>query len=134
MGRRALAMAKILVVDDSKFSRNRAIEALRRAGHEVFEASDGEVGLKMVATLAPDCVLLDMLMPVLDGPGFLSHLRAGGSDLPVVVVTADIQESTRALCENLGVSGFLQKPARGEDICRKVQDALIGRQGGIPCS
>ena len=127
-------MAKILVVDDSKFSRNRAIEALRRAGHEVFEASDGEVGLKMVATLAPDCVLLDMLMPVLDGPGFLSHLRAGGSDLPVVVVTADIQESTRALCENLGVSGFLQKPARGEDICRKVQDALIGRQGGIPCS
>ena len=127
-------MAKILVVDDSKFSRNRAIEALRRAGHEVFEASDGEVGLKMVATLAPDCVLLDMLMPVLDGPGFLSHLRAGGSDLPVVVVTADIQESTRELCENLGVSGFLQKPARGEDICRKVQDALIGRQGGIPCS
>jgi CheY-like chemotaxis protein len=134
MGRRALAMAKILVVDDSKFSRNRAIEALRRAGHEVLEASDGEVGLEVVATCAPDCVLLDMLMPVLDGPKFLSRLRAGGSDLPVVVLTADIQASTRELCENLGVSGFLQKPARGEDICRTVQDALVSRQGGIPCS
>jgi CheY-like chemotaxis protein len=134
MGKRALAMAKILVVDDSRFSRTRAIEALRRAGHEVVEASDGEVGLGMIATHAPDCVLLDMLMPVLDGPGFLSRLRAGGSDLPVVVVTADIQASTRELCENLGVSGFLQKPARGEDICRRVQDALVGRQGGIPCS
>ena len=53
MGRRALAMAKILVVDDSKFSRHRAIEALRRAGHAVFEASDGEVGLEVVATHAP---------------------------------------------------------------------------------
>ncbi len=127
-------MAKILVVDDSKFSRNRAIEALRKAGHEVFEASDGEVGLEVVATHAPDCVLLDMLMPVLDGPKFLSRLRAGGSDLPVVVLTADIQASTRESCENLGVSGFLKKPARGEDICRTVHDALVGRKGEIPCS
>ena len=64
--RSVLAMAKILVVDDSKFSRNRAIEALRNAGHEVFEAPDGQIGLEQVATHDPDCVLLDMLMPVLD--------------------------------------------------------------------
>jgi CheY-like chemotaxis protein len=126
-------MAKILVVDDSKFSRNRAIEALRRAGHEVFEAPDGEVGLEAVATHAPECVLLDMLMPVLDGQAFLTRLRSGGSRLPVVVVTADIQSSTRELCENLGVSGFLQKPARGEDICRVVEDILGGRRGGVSC-
>src|SRR4051812_14253948 len=110
-------MAKILVVDDSKFSRNRAIEALRLAGHEVFEAPDGEIALEAVATHDPDCVLLDMLMPVLDGLGFLGRLRGDGCHLPVVVATADIQSSTRELCENLGVSGFLQKPARGEEIC-----------------
>src|SRR3954469_8157276 len=122
-------MAKILVVDDSKFSRSRAIEALRKAGHEVLEAPDGKVGLEAVAAHDPDCVLLDMLMPVLDGPEFLGRLRAGGSDLPVVVVTADIQSSTRAACESLGVSGFLQKPARGEDICRTVEGALVGGRG-----
>jgi DNA-binding NarL/FixJ family response regulator len=61
-------------------------------------------------------------------------LRAGGSDLPVVVVTADIQSSTREMCESLGVSGFLQKPARGEAICRMVEDALVGRQGEVRCS
>ena len=126
-------MAKILVVDDSRFSRNRAIEALRKAGHEVFEAPDGEAGLGVVAAQGPDCVLLDMLMPVLDGPGFLARLRAGGSCLPVVVVTADIQAGTREICENLGVSGFLQKPARGEEICRSVDAALVGRRGGVPC-
>jgi CheY-like chemotaxis protein len=87
----------------------------------------------LVAAHAPDCVLLDMLMPVLDGPAFLSRLRAGGSNLPVVVVTADIQASTREICENLGVSGFLQKPARGEDVCRSVEDALADRRGGVPC-
>jgi CheY-like chemotaxis protein len=126
-------MAKILVVDDSKFSRNRAIEALRKAGHEVLEAPDGKVGLEVVAAHELDCVLLDMLMPVLDGPEFLGRLRAGGSSLPVVVVTADIQSSTRALCQGLGVSGFLQKPARGEDICRTVEAALSCRQGGVTC-
>ncbi len=126
-------MGKILVVDDSKFSRIRIIEPLRRAGHDVFEAPDGAVGLEMVATHGPDCVLLDMLMPVLDGREFLSRLRATGSHLPVVVVTADIQSSTREICESLGVSGFLQKPACGEDICRMVEQALACEPGGVPC-
>ena len=126
-------MAKILVVDDSKFSRSLLIGPLRGAGHEVFEAQDGSVGLEMVATIRPDCVLLDMLMPVLDGHEFLRRLRDGGSQLAVVVVTADIQSSTRQQCEDLGVSGFLQKPACGEKICRTVELALAGEPGGVPC-
>ncbi len=91
-------------------------------------------GLEAVAAHDPDCVLLDLLMPVLTGSEFLRRLRAGGSDLPVVVVTADIQSSTRALCEHLGVSGFLQKPVRGEEICRNVEGALKGKRGGMPCT
>jgi len=126
-------MAKILVIDDSKFSRCRTIEPLRRAGHELFEASNGAIGLEMVASHRPDCVLLDMVMPVLDGPAFLSRLRAGGSQVPVVVVTADIQSSTHELCENLGVSGFLHKPACGEDICRMVEAVLANDPGAVPC-
>jgi two-component system chemotaxis response regulator CheY len=48
-------------------------------------------------------------------------------------VTADIQSSTREICEGLGVSGFLQKPACGEDLCRVVEHALAGEPGGVPC-
>ena len=116
-------MSKILVVDDSKFSRSRAVEALRRAGHEVFEAPNGEIGMAVLGTAAPDCVVLDMLMPVLDGVGFLRRIRCQGSLLPVVVLTADIQQSTRELCETLSVSGFLHKPAQGDEICRVVENA-----------
>ena len=117
-------MSKILVVDDSKFSRKRAVEALRLGGHEVVEAPDGEEGIAVLKTAEPDCVVLDMLMPVLDGIGFLRRIRHQGSFLPVVVLTADIQDSTREICEGLGVNGFLQKPARGEDLCREVENAL----------
>jgi CheY-like chemotaxis protein len=131
--RSPLTMARILVVDDSKFSRNRAMEALRKAGHEVFEAQDGELGLEAIAVHAPDCVLLDMLMPVLAGPEFLDRLRSAGSQLPVVVMTADIQTSTRALCESAGVSAFLQKPIRGDEVCRAIDDALVGGRGGVRC-
>ncbi len=127
-------MAKILVVDDSKFSRTRAAEALRRAGHEVGEAPDGQAGLAAIAAEPPDCVLLDMLMPVLDGPGFLERLRGSGSDLPVLVLTADIQSGTRRLCERLGVSGFLQKPAAGDEIARRVDEVLAPTRGARSCA
>lgn len=122
-------MAKVLVVDDSKFSRGMTTRSLSQGGHEVVEAADGELGLEAVRRHAPDCVVLDMLMPVLDGPGFLGRLRGEGSTLPVVVSTADIQASSRALCEGLGVSGFLNKPARAEDLLRCVESALLGIKG-----
>lgn len=128
-----LTMAKILIVDDSKFSRSRAAEGLRRAGHEVVEAADGAAGLDAVAAHDPDCVLLDMLMPILDGPGFLAGLRESGSNLPVLVLTADIQAGTRAICDDYGVRAFLQKPARSDEILRLVDEALGVGQGGVAC-
>jgi two-component system chemotaxis response regulator CheY len=121
-------MSKVLVIDDSKFSRHRAVDALRHAGHEVVEASDGEMGIAVLGTESPDCVVLDMLMPVLDGIGFLRRIRDQGMRLPVIVVTADIQQSTRNLCEGLGVSAFLHKPARGEEVCGVVDKALQIRE------
>ena len=120
-------MARVLVIDDSKFSRNLAARALREAGHEVVEACNGELGLEAVRDHTPDCVVLDLLMPVLDGPGFLQRLRGDGSDLPVVVATADIQKSSREQCEELGVSGFVNKPARAEELCPSVDAGPPGR-------
>ena len=123
-------MARVLVIDDSRFSRNMTARILREAGHEVVEASDGESGLAAVHEHAPDCVVLDLLMPILDGPGFLNRLRGAGSVLPVVVASADIQTSTRLLCEGLGISGFVNKPARAEELCPCIERAIKGSSVG----
>lgn len=118
-------MAKFLVIDDSRFSRNRTVAALREQGHDVVEMSNGEEGLAATIAHTPDCVVLDMLMPVMDGPEFLRRLRGSGSDLPVIVLTADIQASTRVLCEELGVRGFLNKPLRPEELSRCFEQTLL---------
>ena len=123
-------MARVLVIDDSRFSRNMTARILREAGHEVVEASDGERGLEAVQEHEPDCVVLDLLMPILDGPGFLNRLRGAGSVLPVVVASADIQTSTRLLCEGLGISGFVNKPARAEELCPCIDRAIQGSSVG----
>jgi CheY-like chemotaxis protein len=126
-------MSRVLVIDDSKFSRNMTSRTLREAGYEVFEAQNGAVGLDAVATHLPDCVVLDLLMPVLDGLGFLQRLRSTGSDLPVIVATADIQAGSRALCESLIVSGFLNKPARTEELLPTVERAILERREDAWC-
>jgi CheY-like chemotaxis protein len=126
-------MSRVLVIDDSKFSRNRTSWALREAGHEVFEAENGSIGLDAVAAHAPDCVVLDLLMPILSGVGFLRRLRATGSDLPVIVATADIQDGSRAICESLIVSGFLNKPTRAEELLPTVERAILERRERTAC-
>ena len=83
-------MAKILVIDDSKFSRKVATLALRGGGHEVIEAEDGQKGLDAVDASNPDCVVCDLLMPNLDGIGFLERLRGGGSSLPVIIERVEV--------------------------------------------
>jgi CheY-like chemotaxis protein len=125
-------MARVLVIDDSKFSRSVTSAVLRAVGHEVEEAANGELGLTAVAGSAPDCVVLDLLMPVLDGPGFLKRLRETGSGLPVVVATADIQATSRRMCLALGANGFVNKPIRPEELSAAVGQALLAK-GGMPC-
>jgi CheY-like chemotaxis protein len=63
-------------------------------------------------------------MPVLDGPSFLTRLRGGGSSLPVIVLSADIQSSSKAMCEELGINGFLNKPWKAPDLLRVVSEAV----------
>jgi CheY-like chemotaxis protein len=93
-----------------------AREPLRSAGYEVVAANNGENGLLAVTEHQPDCIVLDLLMPVMDGPEFLRQLRASGAEVPVIVVSADIQESSRALVEDLGISGFLNKPVKSKEL------------------
>ncbi len=91
--------APILVIDDDPECREMVRRFLERDGREVVEATDGEAGLRMIAVRYPSMVLLDLMMPVLDGFGFLAELpkRFPGARMPVVVLTAkDLTAEDRA--------------------------------------
>ena len=116
-------MAEILVVDDSRLSRRFLTTPLKQAGHSITEAVNGEEGLRAFEASSPELVVTDLLMPVMDGPTLLAHLR-DRSQVPVIVVSADIQESTRELVMQLGISSFLNKPFQAEQLLEAVNAAL----------
>ncbi len=104
-------MTKILVIDDSSFQRGRIREILKKIDdYEIQEAADGRQGLEMITTFAPDCILLDLLMPGMDGLSFLRTLQKQEQHTPVIVLTADIQETTRQECLKLGAKEVFHKP------------------------
>lgn len=118
-------MPKVLVVDDSGFIRGRIVRIVKGLGHAVEQASSAKQALQMLEGERPDCIMTDILMPEMDGIELLGQLRADNSqfaDLPVVVLTADIQDSTRERCEELGVSGFINKPPKAAEIERVLSE------------
>ncbi len=117
-------MAKILVVDDSLFARMNICDILKEAGHETLEAANGTEGLKKVLAENPECVLSDLLMPEMDGIAFLKSLREKKIDLPVIVLSADVQETKRKQCLELGTAGFISKPPRKDEILAMVARTL----------
>ena len=108
---------RILIVEDDADTRRWLHRTLRGDAWQVSEAENGRVALERVADCRPDLILLDLMMPEMDGFEFLAQLRADHSwhDIPVIVVTAaDLSESDRSRL-NGGVERVLQKAALGGD-------------------
>ena len=124
-------MAKILVVDDSNLARRTTRRILEEAGYEVVDAEDGLTALERYFIEKPNLVLLDVTMREMDGIEVLSRLRQIDAHACVIIVTADIQSSTRQMAEDGGASGFVVKPVTSPSLLAAVQDAL---QGDAKCS
>jgi CheY-like chemotaxis protein len=110
----------ILVVDDEKAIRELLARVLTIAGYEVDSAADGHEALERVAARRPDLILLDLMMPVLDGWSVLDRLREQRDPPPVVVVSAYLD---RGRVVAAGAVGYLSKPFRSTDLletCRRV--------------
>ena len=117
----------ILVVDDSLFLRKRIRQVLKEDGYTLVEATSGKAALVEIEKQRFDCILTDLVMPDLDGFGLLAELQKRNLSTPVVVLTADIQKTTRERCEQLGASTFIQKPLNPELLRSALSKALGGR-------
>jgi CheY-like chemotaxis protein len=114
-------MAAILIIDDSSYMRSKIRSILKSDGYDILEAENGYKGLQMIREHSPDCVILDLILPEMDG---LKVLKALQSKIPVVVVTADIQESVFEQCLELGAKAFINKPPKEDKLRNTVKNIL----------
>lgn len=117
-------MSRILTVDDSRAIRAIVARQVTEMGYEVDEAEDGEQGLERLAGAKYDLVLLDVTMPVLDGPGMLRRMRERGDLTPVLMLTSESKRAIIAECMKLGIEDYILKPFKAEELHGKVVKIL----------
>jgi DNA-binding response OmpR family regulator len=113
-----VAISKVLVVDDDTAVRRLVCDVLQAYGYYTVAANDGFSALRMMQTEHPDCVILDVMMPGLDGHAVLNRIREseGGSDLPVVMLTAAADDAQAWKAWTEGVDYFLAKPFNPDEL------------------
>jgi len=116
--------AKILIVDDSAMARRGVRHVLESAGYDVVEAEDGLIALEGYFLDKPDLVVLDLVMKGMNGLDVLKKLQEMDAGVRVLVVSADVQDSSRELAVSGGASGFLTKPVDRAGLLTAVAKAL----------
>lgn len=124
-------MSKVLIVDDEWMTLNLLRMMLERAGFEVIEAGNGLDALKRVDELLPDVIVLDVMMPELDGYEVCRRLRArpDTADLPILMLSAKTQPEAAEEGMRAGATRYLPKPITFEDLARNVREVLEGSGG-----
>jgi len=119
-------VARILVVDDNPDVRLALATILEEAGHAVLEAEDGDVVFDMVVDEQPTLILLDVMMPRLNGFDVLALLKADTrtNSIPVIMVTAKGRPEDMAMARSLGAVEYITKPWTEGDVELRVQWAL----------
>ena len=114
---------RVLVVDDEAQIRSIVRRYLEAEGFEVDEAADGESGLVKVRDLAPDLVVLDVMMPGIDGIEVLRRLRAE-SDVYVILVTARAEEVDKLIGLSVGADDYVTKPFSARELVARIKTVL----------
>jgi two-component system, OmpR family, response regulator MprA len=119
---------RVLVVEDERALRDALERVLRTDGYDVAVAADGEAALAALATSGPDVVVLDVVLPVVDGLEVCRRLRADGDSVPVLMVTARDAISDRVAGLDAGADDYLVKPFSIDELRARVR-ALLRRSG-----
>ena len=119
---------KILIVEDNPDMRDLLAIRIQLTGYLPILASDGKEGLEKASLEKPDLILMDMMMPVMDGWEAARTLRASREtrDIPILAVTALFRSEDLKACLESGCNGYLVKPFSGVDLQRKIRELLAG--------
>ena len=116
---------KILIIDDEKDILETTESWLKRSGHIVLTAMDGEKAIEVLKTEKPDLIIVDMGMPVMSGYAFYQEIKGmpGCQDIPVIIATARIE--MRDVLEAEGASAFLSKPFSLKELSAQIKSLLV---------
>ncbi len=116
-------MTKILVIDDEPSIINLVSAYLKPEGYEVFTASDGNAGLKAARAFKPDLIILDLMLPGIDGIEMLSRLRRE-SNVYVIMLTARSEETDKIVGLSVGADDYVTKPFSPRELVARVKAAM----------
>lgn len=122
----------ILLVDDEQAITSNLSAFLNRSGFETSIAENGEEALQQVETVPPDLIVLDVLMPKVDGREVLRHLRQAGDWTPVILLTQVGEASERAMALEEGADDYLNKPFDPHELVARIRSVLRRARPGRP--
>ena len=122
-------MTKILVIDDEPSIVNLINAYLKPEGYEVFTASDGNAGIKAARAFKPDLIILDVMLPGMDGIELLTRLRRE-SNVYVILLTAKTEETDRIVGLTVGADDYVTKPFSPRELVARVKAAIRRFQMG----
>ncbi|HSA07058.1 MAG TPA: response regulator [Candidatus Gastranaerophilales bacterium] len=118
-------MLKVLVIDDSPFIFKAVKKALENSVFDVVDnAGNGKIGLEMYEKYAPDLITLDVTMPIMDGVETAKALVAKNPNVKIIMLSAMGDEALLSQAKEIGVSGFLRKPFKPEELLNKAKEIL----------
>lgn len=120
----------VLIVDDSSLSRKLIADLLNGEGFHIIFGKGGKDAIEILSETKVDCLLLDLLMPDVDGFDVLGFIQKNDIKVPSIVISADIQDTTRKQVESLGAFGFLNKPPQKDETIKVIKDAISHKYGG----
>src|SRR5439155_15368509 len=129
---KTVGMTTVLVVDDEPMVRDVVTRYLERDGHRVVTAEDGDVAREMIERESPSLVLLDVMLPgKTDGLALCRWIRSS-SELPVILLTARVDEADRIVGLELGADDYVTKPFSPRELATRVKTVLRRARAGRP--
>lgn len=121
-------MAKILVVDDSATMLTGTTKILNSAGHEVIQANNGADGIKKAGSDKPDIILMDVVMPDLNGFQATRTITTNPDTqhIPVIMLTTKDQETDKVWAKRQGASDYVVKPPDSKELLSKIDNLING--------
>jgi len=119
-----MSASRILIIEDEVALLRGLVDTFRSKGYEVASAADGRAGLELALSSKPDLIILDLMLPAVNGYEICRSVRERGADMPIVMLTAKGPEEDIVLGLNLGADDYVTKPFRIAELVARVNAFL----------